>query len=77
MKNSASIFQRVIESVLEGIPDTVVYQDDVLVHATTSDQLAKRLSTIFRRFEEKGVTVNQSKSVLNATEVKFLGHLIT
>ena len=77
MKNSASIFQRVIESVLEGIPDVVVYQDDILVHATTPDQLAKRLSTIFRRFEEKGVTVNQSKSVLNATEVKFLGHLIS
>ena len=62
MKNSASIFQRVIESVLHGIPGVLVYQDDILVHAQTSDQLAKRLS-IFRRFEEKGVTLNQSKSV--------------
>ena len=77
MKNSAAVFQRVIESLLRGIAGVVVYQDDILVHAPTSDQLAKHLNAVFRRLEEKGVTVNQSKSVLNTPEVKFLGHLVS
>ena len=77
MKNSAAIFQRVIETILKNIPGLVVYQDDILLHAPSSDSLAKRLSTVFRRLEEKGVTINRSKSVLNVTEVKFLGHVIS
>ena len=77
MKNSAAIFQRVIEVILKDIPGVLVYQDDILLHAPTSDVLAKRLSAVFNRLEEKNVTINHSKSVLNSSEVKFLGHLIS
>jgi transposase InsO family protein len=77
MKNSSAIFQRVMESTLKDIPGVVIFQDDILLHAPSSDTLAKRLSSVMNRLDEKGVTVNQSKSILNATEVKFLGHLIS
>ena len=77
MKNSSSIFQRVLETILNGIAGLIIYQDDILLHAPTSDILAKRLSNVFRRLEEKNVTINKEKSVLNVTEVKFLGHLIS
>ena len=77
MKNSAAIFQRVMETILKNIPGVVVYQDDILLYAPSSDSLAKRISTVFKRLEEKDVTVNSSKSILNETEVKFLGHHIS
>ena len=77
MKNSSAVFQRVMELILKNIPGVLIFQDDILLHAPSSDILAKRLSSVLARLDEKGVTVNQSKSILNATEVKFLGHLIS
>ena len=77
LKNSAAIFQRVMETILKNIPGVKIYQDDILIHAPSSDSLAKRVSSVFKRLEEKDITVNSSKSVLNATEVKFLGHHIS
>jgi transposase InsO family protein len=77
MKNSSAIFQRVIEVILKDIPGVLVYQDDVLLHAPTTDALARRLSAVLNRLDEKDVTINRSKSILNSTEVKFLGHLIS
>ena len=77
MKNSSAIFQRVIELILKDIPGVLVYQDDILLHAPSSDTLAKRLSAVLKRLEEKDVTVNREKSVVNVSEVKFLGHLIS
>ena len=62
MKNSSSIFQRVIETILKNIPGVIVYQDDVLIYASTSDSLAKRVSSVLQRMEEKNVTVNKAKS---------------
>ena len=77
MKNSSAIFQRVIESILKDIPGLLVFQDDILLHAPSSDVLAKRVSAVLNRLNEKGVTVNPSKCILNANEVKFLGHLVS
>jgi hypothetical protein len=77
MKNSSAIFQRVMEDVLRGLPGVVAYQDDLLIHATSKDLLARRVSAVLKRLEEKNVTINPEKSVLFSTEIRFLGHLLT
>lgn len=77
MKNSSALFQRAMESILKDIPGVIIYQDDILVHAETSDQLARRVTSVLRRFEEKNVAINKSKSVLNSSKIRFLGHLLT
>ena len=77
MKNSSAIFQRVIEALLKDIPGVLIYQDDILLHAPSSDILAKRLSAVLNRLDEKDVTVNRTKSILSTDKVKFLGHLIS
>ena len=76
LKNSSAIFQRVMETILKDLPGVIIYQDDVLIHAPSSDLLAKRLSSIISRLQQKNVIVNQEKSVMLAKEVKFLGHLV-
>ena len=77
LKTSSFIFQRVIEEILSGIDGLVVYQDDILVYAKSSSELARRVSSIIQRLEQKSVTINSEKSILNATRVKFLGHVLT
>ena len=77
LKNSSAIFQRVMETILKDLPGVIIYQDDILIHAPSSDLLAKRLSSVISQLQQKNVTVNQVKSVMLAKEVKFLGHLVS
>ena len=42
LKNSLSIFQNCIESILKKIEGVVIFQDDALVYGTTKDQYEKR-----------------------------------
>jgi len=77
MKNSSAIFQRVMESILKDIPNVIIYQDDILIYAPNSDILAKRVSSVTQRLDQKGVSINRAKSVINTPEVKFLGHLLS
>ena len=76
-KNSFAIFQRVMEKILKDLPGVIIYQDDILIHAPSSNLLAKRLSSVISRLQQKNITVNQKKSVMLAKEVKFLGHLVS
>ncbi|GFS98651.1 retrovirus-related Pol polyprotein from transposon 297 [Trichonephila clavipes] len=59
------------------IPDRYPLIDDVLVAPEDEDQHSSHLKQVFQRFEEYGVVLNASKSVLGETSVKSLGHLLT
>ena len=77
MKNSSALFQRAMEAILKDIPGVIIYQDDILVHAESSDLLARRVTSVLRRLDEKNVSINRAKSVLNSSQIRFLGHLLT
>jgi hypothetical protein len=72
MKNSSAIFQRVMEDILKDIAGVVVYQDDILIHAISADELAKRVSSVIGRLDQKRVTINKEKSAMIATKMRFL-----
>ncbi len=63
-----------MESILKDLPGLIIYQDDVLVHAPTRDSLAKRVTAVIKRLEQKNVSINEQKSVLVADKIDFLGH---
>lgn len=77
MKNSASVFQRTMESVLTGLSGFICYQDDILVHAETEPSLRKRLNAIHSRLRDKGLTVNIEKTTEATKTVTFLGFQIS
>ena len=74
MKNSSAIFQKAMEGILKDIEGLIIYQDDILIYATSSELQAKRLSNVLKRLDQKRVTINMEKSLVNVEEVKFLGH---
>lgn len=77
MKNSSAIFQRAMESALGDLKGVLIYQDDVLIHASNDDELRKRLQAVKTRLHEKHITVNTDKSVEYADEISFLGFRIS
>lgn len=77
MKNASAIFQRCIEQVLKGIHNVIVYQDDVMVFASSTSQLKKVLDQVKKRLREHDVTVNAEKCIECTDTLKFLGHVFS
>jgi len=78
LKNSAAIFQDVIENtILKGLKNVIAYQDDIVVFAKTEESLKKHLNATESRLREKGVTVNEAKLVRNVSEIEYLGRIIS
>eukprot|EP00882_Tetradesmus_deserticola_P009095 GHRQ01009596.1.p1 GENE.GHRQ01009596.1~~GHRQ01009596.1.p1 ORF type:complete len:1011 (+),score=322.97 GHRQ01009596.1:38-3070(+) len=79
-KNATAIYQRVMDEVLRaGGCDTfaVAYVDDVLIMSTDMAAHAGHVAKVLDCLYEAGLRVHPEKSVFGASEIEFLGHMIT
>ncbi|GFU90579.1 retrovirus-related Pol polyprotein from transposon opus [Trichonephila clavipes] len=77
LRNAPSTFQRFITEVLYGLDFVFPYLDDVLVASSTEEEHSEHLKMVFERFQQYGLRINVSKSVMGAAQVEYLGFLIT
>lgn len=75
-KPNSSIFQSVMEKVLLGCSNTVVYIDDIVVSGRTIEEHNQNLKMVLRKLEEAGFVVNKSKCLFLQQSVKYLGFII-
>ncbi|XP_049272416.1 uncharacterized protein K02A2.6-like [Rhipicephalus sanguineus] len=71
-----AIFQRYMESQLQGIPGVCVYLDDVIISGATSEDHDTRLELVLKRLASANLRLSIDKCCFAVPEVKFLGHLI-
>ena len=74
MKSSSAIFQRAMEQVTNGLKGVCVAHDDVLVFATSKEELNDRRQALLKRFIERNISINMEKSIPVSEDVVFLGH---
>jgi hypothetical protein len=72
--NAAQAFQRMMDTMLAGLPVIFVYIDDILVASATREQHLKDLREVFERLAANGLLVKPSKSLFGQEAVSFLGH---
>ena len=72
MKNASAIFQRCIEHILKNMPYVIVYQDDVMICATSAPQMDRYLKAVESRLSDYNVTINLEKCVEKTESLKFL-----
>lgn len=77
LRNAGQTFQRFIDGVLRGLDFCFPYLDDVLVFSRSRHEHEDHLRLVFRRLSEHGLVVNAAKTVLGASEVRFLGTLVS
>ena len=76
ISSAPGIFQRVIESLLQGIDGVVVYLDDILVTGSTEESHLQALDEVLSRLDKAGLRVKQSKCEFLRKSVTYLGHRI-
>ena len=73
---SSDIFDNAMASVLQGIPNTCSYRDDVWAGGRTLEEHDKILSDVIARFALHGVVIKAKKCSIRQQTVKFLGHIL-
>lgn len=75
-KPGCSIFQRVIEKVLQGLSNVISFMDDIVVTGKNKKEHLKNLRLVLQRLLDTGFKVNSKKSVFFEHEIKYLRHVI-
>lgn len=71
------IFQRIMERVLQGIGNIIVYIDDILVFAPTKEELRIITGKVLSALKINNLTLNNEKCIFEAESLTFLGHQLS
>ena len=77
LKNAAQTFQKLMDGIFQELPYVYVYLDDILIASTTNEKHREHLHQVFRLLSNNGLVVNKSKCVFGATNLEYLGHMVT
>lgn len=70
------IFQRTMEQLVQGIPMTAVYLDDILVTGRTEGEHKSNLLRVLQRLQDAGLRLKKGKCLFMQSSVTYLGHRI-
>ncbi len=76
ISSAPGIFQRVMESVLQGLARVVVFIDDILVTGRNEQEHLASLGEVLHRLEEAGLRLRKSKCRFMLPSVTYLGYQI-
>ncbi|KAG8175362.1 hypothetical protein JTE90_018042 [Oedothorax gibbosus] len=74
---AAQTFQRFMNEILGNLDFCYVYLDDILIFSSSEEEHKVHLRHVLERLNSYGLTVNMAKCIFGASEIPFLGHLIT
>ncbi|XP_019561388.3 uncharacterized protein K02A2.6-like [Aedes albopictus] len=74
VSSAPAIFQRVMETILAGIPRVIVYIDDVFISGRDEEETRRLTKLVLDRLRQYNVQINFDKSKFMCEEVEYLGH---
>ena len=75
--SAPSIFQRIMENVLQGLTGVCAYLDDILVSGKTPEDHMQNLEAVLERLEQAGLRLKRAKCLFMLPSVEHLGFQIS
>ncbi|XP_068250693.1 uncharacterized protein [Palaemon carinicauda] len=76
LRNAPSCFQRLMNKVLAGISNCVVYLDDIVNFSKTWEAHLLTLGKVLRALQKANLVINLKKCTFGGTEITYLGHQV-
>ena len=76
ISSDPAIFQRCMETLLQGCDGTSVYIDDILVSGSTVEEHLQNLDKVLAILSTTGIKLNRDKCAFLLPQVEYLGHVI-
>ena len=77
LNSAPSCFQKVMSTILAGVPGTAVYLDDIVVHGPDQATHDARLRRVFGALTTHHLTLNTEKCIFSVPAVDFIGFHIS
>ena len=74
--SAPAIFQKVMDTILQGMDHVICYLDDILVTGKDDAEHLQTLEEVLKRLEQHGLRTKQSKCEFLSSSVEYLGHRI-
>ena len=75
--SAPAVFQRAMDSILQGMSHVICFIDDILVTGITEVEHDNNLEEVLRRLQEHGVRLKREKCSFYQESVQYLGHHIS
>ena len=72
--SAPAIFQRIMDTILQGIPSVICYLDDILITGRNRAEHLRNLEEVLRRLQKHGVRLRKEKCRFLQESVEYLGH---
>ena len=70
------IFQRSMDSILQGIPSVICYLNDLLITGVSDQEHLQNLQQVLSRLNEQGIKLKKEKCTFLQTSVEYLGYVV-
>lgn len=77
LASAAACFQRVMNRVLVGLPNVLIFQDDILVYGKDQEDPDKQLFSVLQRLHDARLVIKKEKCKFRVPSVDYLGHTIS
>ena len=72
--SAPAIFQRTMDTILDGIPNVLCYNDNILITGKTKSEHLQNLQEVLGHLQAYGVRVKSDKCLFFQDSVTYLGH---
>ena len=76
ISSAPTIFQKVMDTILQGAPRALCFTDDILITGSSEEEYIKNLEEVFRQLQAHGVQLKKEKCSFMKDSVEYLGHRV-